>query len=124
MLKGSTVNRGGRRPRQSVDSAASADDSRADTTHVSSARRARTTWDDATVACMLRLRFQELRDHFQACKTVFETAEAWVVLASELNARMGTLFESHQVQAKVGVLHFIVDRWWWWCRSCELCLLC
>lgn len=109
----SKVNRGGR-SRQSVESAAataaSVDDSRGhnesnmDTTPQSpSARRARTTWDDAAVICLLRLRFQELLDHFRACKTVFETAEAWVMLASELNARTGSLFESHQVQAKVGV---------------------
>lgn len=67
-----------------------------------SARSAgRASWRDDTIACLLRLRYIEMIDHFRACKTVFETAEAWTVLSNKLNQRMDRSFTSHQCQSKV-----------------------
>lgn len=79
------------------------------------------TWDDATSALLLRLRFDEMKARFAACQTTLSSANVWAQLADELNARRAQRnggedsstdvhsmrFASQQCQNKAGIPHAV-----------------
>lgn len=64
----------------------------------------RAAWNDETLVCLLQLRYVEMDAHFRNdCVTSAELADAWCVLANELNLRMEVAFSSLQCRARVRI---------------------
>ncbi|GAB9476790.1 hypothetical protein Gpo141_00013848 [Globisporangium polare] len=106
------------RSSSSSSSGASKSDEESDTPATAQTRRKqrhhqqcyeRASWDDETLVCLLQLRYVEMDAHFRNdCVTSAELADAWQVLAHELNLRMEAAFSSLQCRARIAALR---KRW-------------